>query len=351
MSKTVTVQEGKTYQEVVYDYVKIRDLPNFSDLSEKVHDFKDRCSWWELYGKDWAIMAVAILFIPVSYYYLSSTAVQDIILGVVILGLCHSTFTVKGGHAAAHGAVGNGSKWNYFWTVTFIEFMGSYSSDMALDIHIKGHHPHTNIIGLGDSSTFKFPMLPNHVYMFIAPLFFPTLTPPLAIYQLWGRWKRLIKCVVVMTTGAGIHFLILMYVVGFSLTGAFLVTWASRALLAIPYIHVNIFQHIGLPMYSQKARPKRIYQMATGVLNLSRNVILDWTFGHSIVSCHVEHHLFPTLSDNMCLNIKPLVSSFLKDSKLPYNEDTYIGRLKKFVNKYDDWMVKAPPITHFIGLQ
>lgn len=43
--------------------------------------------------------------------------------------------------------------------------------------------------------------------------------------------------------------------------------------------------------------------MTHGVLNLPRNLLLDWMFGHSLINCHVEHHLFPFLSDNMCLKV------------------------------------------------
>lgn len=43
--------------------------------------------------------------------------------------------------------------------------------------------------------------------------------------------------------------------------------------------------------------------MSLGVLNLPRLPVLDWAFGHSLISCHVEHHLFPWLSDNMCLKV------------------------------------------------
>lgn len=62
-------------------------------------------------------------------------------------------------------------------------------------------------------------------------------------------------------------------------------------------------QHIGLNMFSPMRRPKRIYQMTHGVLNLPRNLLLDWLFGHSLINCHVEHHLFPFLSDHMCLKV------------------------------------------------
>lgn len=66
---------------------------------------------------------------------------------------------------------------------------------------------------------------------------------------------------------------------------------------------VPFLQHIGLPMFAADRKPKRIQQMSLGVLNLPRNALLDWCFGHSLVSCHVEHHLFPSLSDNMCLKV------------------------------------------------
>lgn len=56
-------------------------------------------------------------------------------------------------------------------------------------------------------------------------------------------------------------------------------------------------------MFSQDKKPRRIHMMSLGVLNLPRLPVLDWAFGHSIISCHVEHHLFPQLSDNMCLKV------------------------------------------------
>lgn len=64
-----------------------------------------------------------------------------------------------------------------------------------------------------------------------------------------------------------------------------------------------LLQHIGLPMFAADRKPKRIHLMSLGVLNLPRNALLDWAFGHSLISCHVEHHLFPGLSDNMCLKV------------------------------------------------
>lgn len=65
-----------------------------------------------------------------------------------------------------------------------------------------------------------------------------------------------------------------------------------------------LLQHIGLPMFSPDKKPRRIHMMTLGVLNLPRQPVLDWAFGHSLISCHVEHHLFPWLSDHMCLKVE-----------------------------------------------
>lgn len=66
--------------------------------------------------------------------------------------------------------------------------------------------------------------------------------------------------------------------------------------------HVSATAH-WLPMFSRDNKPRRIHMMSLRVLNLARVPVLDWAFGHSIISCHVEQHLFPRLSDNMCLKV------------------------------------------------
>lgn len=337
--------------EEVYDNVKLKDIPKMGDLREEVNAILHKASWWDLYGVDWAIMVTVFGMVLVGVYLMSCDSLLAVALGLMIYGYCHSSIAVKGAHAVAHGSMCASATWNRFWMYIFSDVAGTFPADAAYDIHIKTHHPHTNIIGLGDSSTWKIPFLPAYLYMYVAPLLVPIITIPISISEVWGSWLKLIKYITLAGIGLSVNFFLLINLSGFSFTQALLVTWAARAMLIIPYIHVNIFQHIGLPMYSQKSRPVRIYQMSTGVLNLPRNPILDYSFGHSIVSCHIEHHLFPTLSDNMCLKIQPTVSRFLRKNGLPYNEDTYRSRLDMFTKKYQKLMVNAPPITHFVGIQ
>ncbi|KAG9267517.1 fatty acid desaturase 6 [Astyanax mexicanus] len=309
-------------------------------------------SWWERRGIDCSILAMAFISLPAAFLLLGSSQVACFVLGLLVMGVAHAVITVKGTHLASHGALSESAAWQRFWAVFFIEVCGSFTARAGVKAHVKMHHAHTNVIGLGDSSTWKVPFLPRSVYLFIAPLAVPIITPVVAMGQLKGQplWA-VVRTVVCVCVGVYSQYVLLRSVSGLDCGPALLVMLLTRAMFSLPYIHVNIFQHIGLPMFSPSLRPKRIYQMTHGVLNLPRNPLLDWTFGHSLINCHVEHHLFPSLSDNMCLKVKPIVSRYLKEKSLPYQEDSYLSRLYLFFHKYQELMVWAPPITDLVGIQ
>ncbi|XP_053727992.1 fatty acid desaturase 6 [Synchiropus splendidus] len=323
------------------------------ELTRLVQKTVQESSWWERRGMDCSILAAAFLSLPAAFLLLASEHFFWFLAGVLLMGLAHSIITVKGTHLASHGALSESQAWSKFWAIFFIEICGSFSAQAGVHGHIKMHHAHTNIIGLGDSSVWKVPFLPRVVYLFIAPLAVPIITPIVAFAHL----RRQPAAVVVWTSltialGLVSQFWLLISVSGFrSTSSALLCMLVCRAMFSVPYIHVNIFQHIGLPMFSPTCRPKRIHQMTHGVLNLPRNALLDWTFGHSLINCHVEHHLFPFLSDNMCLKVKPLVSRYLTQKQLPYQEDSYLSRLRLFYHKYQELMVFAPSITELVGVQ
>ena len=52
--------------------------------------------------------------------------------------------------------------------------------------HVKMHHGYTNVLGLGDSSTWKLPHLNRYIYMFLAPLLIPIITPLVAVGEYPG---------------------------------------------------------------------------------------------------------------------------------------------------------------------
>ncbi|XP_048844198.1 fatty acid desaturase 6 [Brienomyrus brachyistius] len=323
------------------------------ELTRQVQTVVRRSSWWERRGLDCAILTAAFICLPPAFLLLSSSQILLFSLGMLLMGAAHAVITVKGTHLASHGALSESQAWGEFWAVFFIEVCGSFTARVGVHAHVKMHHAHTNVIGLGDSSTWRLPFLPRSIYLFVAPLAVPIITPVVALGQLRRQSAaQSLRTVLMVALGLYSQYWLLLNASGFrSPGGALLCMLVCRALFSVPYIHVNIFQHIGLSMFSPTNRPKRIYQMTYGVLNLPRNPLLDWTFGHSLISCHVEHHLFPSLSDNMCLKVKPIVSKYLKEKKLPYQEDSYLSRLHLFFHKYQELMVFAPPITELVGVQ
>ncbi|XP_019321852.2 fatty acid desaturase 6 isoform X1 [Panthera pardus] len=323
------------------------------ELETLVQDVVRTSSWWERHGVDCAILALSLLSVPAGFLSLRSENVLVLALGIIILGVCHYTLTVKGSHLATHGALTESKRWSRIWELFFVEVCSSFSAEYGKYGHVKMHHGYTNVLGLGDSSTWRLPCLNRYVYMFLAPLLIPVLTPLVAVERLRKvELRSAVRTLGLISLGLYAHYWLLLNVSGFRSPGsALLCMFTTRSLLAHPYLHVNIFQHIGLPMFSRDKKPQRIHMMSLGVLNLPRLPVLEWAFGHSIVSCHVEHHLFPRLSDNMCLKVKPVVSRFLQEKRLPYNEDSYLARFWLFLSRYEEFMVQTPPITELVGLQ
>ncbi|KAG8564997.1 hypothetical protein GDO81_012659 [Engystomops pustulosus] len=320
------------------------------ELSQMVQGVWKTSSWWERYGIDWMIIGLASCLLPIGFLCLRSQSLFLCALGTVLHGLAYFVFTVKGGgHMASHRTLCQSRTWGKFWATFFVEVCSCVPAQAGEEGHVKLHHGYTNIIGLGDSSIWKAPYLSCLIYMFVAPLALPILTVFVGFkYVTQMPLVPGLRSLFWMIFGLCSHFHLLVHVSGLGYSSALGCMYLSRALLAVPFIHVNIFQHIGLPMFSASNRPRRLQLMTNAVLNLPRNPILDWTFGHSIISCHIEHHLFPHLSDHMCLKVKPLVSKYVHDHNLPYHEDTYMSRLHLFLSNYKELMVLAPPIAQLV---
>ena len=337
----------------VYHQVELKKLPSFSKLQTQVMEIVNTSSWWSLYGNDWSRAAVAVAAIPVGLMCLAGHGLLSQVIGIFLLGCYHGTLANKCGHLFVHGSMASSATVNRVCARICVDFIGGFSTKVASGIHVKIHHPHTNIIGLGDSSTWKAPAVPRYPYLFLLPLTLPVLTPLVSLMQIIESrdWRELATFSLLGGSGMALHCWMMVHFAQCSIAGSIVYLILYRAVLGIPYIHINIFQHIGMTMFSPKDRPVRIYQMASGCLNLTSSLFLDATFGHSLVSCHVEHHLFPRLSDNMCLKVKPLVRRYLLENNLPYHEDDYLNRLAVFIRDYKTLMVNAPPITHFVGIQ
>ncbi|GAA6086961.1 fatty acid desaturase 6 isoform X1 [Tachysurus ichikawai] len=161
------------------------------ELTQLVHMTVRDSSWWDRRGLDCTILASAFISLPIAFLLLSSPQVCFFMLGLVVMGVAHAVITVKGTHLASHGALTESTTWTQFWNIFFIEVCGAFTAKMAVKAHVKTHHAHTNVIGLGDSSTWKIPFLPRSVYLFIAPLAVPVITPVVAMGEHGQRGRGL----------------------------------------------------------------------------------------------------------------------------------------------------------------
>ena len=102
---------------------------------------------------------------------------------------CPTPFTVKLAHAAVHNALAGSSHfWNGLLSIFFIEIWGGFTVEGSYEAHIQFHHPYTNVIGLGDSSSWAA-FLCRNTYLFIEPLFLQLLYPVVGLKLLAGRWR------------------------------------------------------------------------------------------------------------------------------------------------------------------
>ncbi|KAF7203767.1 transcript variant X1 [Nothobranchius furzeri] len=224
------------------------------ELNGMVQKMINESSWWERRGVDCSILMAAFVSLPTAFLQLGSSQPLWFSLGVM-LGVAHAVITVKGTHLASHRALSESQVWGKFWTTFFIEVCSSFSAEAGVHGHIKMHHAHTNVIGLGDSSIWKVSLLLRIIYLFIAPLALPVITPLVAFAHLKGRALVLVIRTVLMV-GLGLYSQLWLHinVSGFrSMHSALFCMLACRAMFSVPYIHVNIFQ-VRMPSLQNKTR-------------------------------------------------------------------------------------------------
>jgi hypothetical protein len=62
---------------------------------------------------------------------------QTVVLGIFILGCCHSTLAIKTAHIAAHGSLTTNKTLQNMLSHFVSDICGSFSADLGYDIHIK----------------------------------------------------------------------------------------------------------------------------------------------------------------------------------------------------------------------
>lgn len=325
------------------------------NLRRKVKDVVSKSTFWQRHGKDGLQLCLTVPLFGLGLFLVRSTSMPVFLLGTFMISVFHTAIGFRGSHAAVHGTLTSNATINKFFGYIFSDIVNQFSCHAGYVTHVKGHHPYTNVIGYGDSSTFKAPFLSRFVYLFMLPFLLPFLNPMVSLNILLANnnfWQHMSLYALLMVFGLAVETSLLIYVSNLTLGMTLLVMYIRRATFSMPFLHVNVFQHIGLKFYEFQSRPKsKAYQMTHSVLNLANCGILEIVFGAGICSCHIEHHLFPNLSDNMLRKIRPMVKKELLRNGLPYFERSYGDRLALFIDKYEELLVDPPSILSMAGIQ
>ena len=105
-----------------------------------------------------------------------------------------------------------------------------------------------------------------------------------------------------------------------------------RSLFSPIFMHLAVFNHIGLDNPPQLL-PWLPRQDAT-TRNIKPSWLLNGMGGNAFLECHLEHHLFPSLSNHLLAKIRPTVRAFLTEKGYQYREETYVSCLKNCLKHY-----------------
>ena len=124
------------------------------------------------------------------------------------------------------------------------------------------------------------------------------------------------------------------YLINHSITWAIIDTLIMRSLFAPLFVHLAVFNHIGLENPATQL-PWLPHQTKT-TRNIKFNWFLNGIGGNAFVNCHIEHHLFPKLSNKMLGKIRPTVLRFLKKEGYDYYEIGYWQCLRNCIKYYHE---------------
>jgi fatty acid desaturase len=140
--------------------------------------------------------------------------------------------------------------------------------------------------------------------------------------------------------GAGWAFFIYLFARLMPLGAAVATAFVMRSLFAPIFMHLAAFNHIGLD--SPPVRQEWLPHQTITTRNLKPQWFLSGMGGNAFVECHLEHHLFPAVSNRTLSKIRPLVRKALERDGYAYIEVPYWTCLKDSLKYYDAFFTLPP---------
>lgn len=306
---------------------------DFKELSKEVKKVLGKPSWVNSYGMEWVKMALKALLFSSGFLLFLLPHWGWKILGMFVMSYAYISIAITGIHEASHLSLSKSRKVNKFWAYVFTEFWTSKSHLWWKWRHIETHHPHTNVIG-EEPQPFYFPWMNGFVYFFITPY---AVLPWLISSSVWflrKKPKQLAAYLTVSTLGFLFHASLFAYA-GYSWLAALGMVVVMRSIFAPIFLHIAVFNHIGLPFFkNDTTRPQWTELQSKTTRNIRPNWFLKGIGGNAFLDGHVEHHLFPHLSNHQIAKARNTIVNFLKRKQYIYREESYIECLQQCIKHY-----------------
>lgn len=303
---------------------------HFRQLAKEVKAVTQQATWLEQHGYELLVFGFRLLLFIGGIVLLNVGAtvwLQGI--GLIVASFGYYGIAITGTHETKHNSFTKSNRINTILGYFFSDFWAGQSSQWWHYRHVQKHHIHTNVPSKEEES-FYYPWIHAVAYFFVLPYFVGGWLFVRSVIHLRSKPKDLLLFLVLQTLGYAFFIALLAFT--FPLWQAVILVLVLRALFAPVFLHLAIFNHIGLEHFEEQ--PAWLPHQTITTRNVKDNWFLAGIGGNSLVHCHIEHHLFPSLSCHMLKKVRPIVKTFLANHNYNYHEDGYYACLKKSLKHY-----------------
>jgi fatty acid desaturase len=303
---------------------------DFRELSKEVKAIFDRQTYLQAHGFELLIFGGRVLLFGLGYALCCRLDHWGRAAGVAVMSYAYYGIAITGVHESSHKAFVESAAGNKLWLSLFSDFWSAQSGDWWHERHVILHHVHTNVPGK-DPPLYIYPWLDKYLYFFVTPFLVSFWLVYSSVEHLLQKKKSPVPYLTLAAAGWAFH--IALFARLMPLGAAVATAFVMRSLLAPVFMHLAVFNHIGLE--NPRRRSSWLPHQARTTRNLKPHWFLSGMGGNAFVECHLEHHLFPALSNRTLAKIQPLVRSYLARDGYTYVEAPYWTCLKDSLRYYD----------------
>ncbi len=312
----------------------VRDLfseKNFIELSKEVRNLVSTQSWWSRHGQEWVALFARLALFALGYGIFTVPGAIFKIIGIVILSYAYYGIGITATHETSHLAFTKSPHLNRILSYIFSDFWCAQSSLWWHHRHVQVHHVYPNVPSK-EKKQFYYPWLHKYVYFFITPFLVQFWLVAHSVIFLKGKWKAMAIYSILGLAGWLLPIYLFSLVV--SVPAAIGYAFIMRSLFAPLFLHLSVFNHLGLENPATRL-PWLPHQTKT-TRNLRPHWILVGMGGNALVDCHIEHHLYPGLSNHILGKIRPIIKKYLQKEGYQYAEEGYWSCLKNCLHYYSE---------------